>query len=258
MSPVGSVAPGQTLTYTLTPRNNGRAIRDLSFASDQATTASNTDTATRVLSSSILRITDTLPAGLSITSAFSGAGWVCSGTSLVVCDRTPTVVPMAAQADLPAIVATVRVLTAACPGPITNTAVISSVQAPYSESASGNNTASVSNALDCRSDLSVTKSNGITSPTSLVAGSTTNYTITFSNAGPGSADGALARDTASAGLSSCSVISCSASGGNPAASCPAAVNWPNLLLGGGVMLPNFPSSSSITFTVSCRVSATGL
>lgn len=258
VNPAGAVAPGQTLTYTLTPRNNGRAIRDISFAADQATTASNSDTATSVLSSSILRVTDTLPAGLSITSAFSGAGWLCSGSSIVVCNRTPTVVPLAAQTDLPAITATVRVLTAACLGPITNTAVISSVQAPYSESAAGNNTASVSNALDCRADLSVTKSNGITSPTSLVAGATTNYTITFANAGPSSADGAIARDTPSAGLSSCSVTACSASGGNPAASCPAAGNWPNLLLGGGLLLPNFPTSSSITFTVSCRVSATGL
>ncbi len=258
VSPVGSVAPGQTLIYTLTPRNNGRQIRDLTFAADQATTATNSDTLTRVLSSSLIRITDTLPTGLTITTAFSGAGWVCSGSSTVVCDLSPVVLPIAAQTDLPVINATARVLTAACAGSLTNTAVISGVQAPYSESAADNNNASASNTLDCRSNLSVTKTNGINSPSTLAAGSTTNYTVTFSNAGPSSADGATTRDTPSAGLSSCSVTACSASGGNPAATCPVAASWPILLTGAGLVLPNFPASSSIIFTVSCRVSATGL
>jgi uncharacterized repeat protein (TIGR01451 family) len=258
VTPTGTVAPGQTLVYTLTPRNNGRAIRNTTYAADQTTPATNTDTTSRILASSAVRVTDTLPASLTITTAFAGTGWVCSGTSSVACDLTPTAVPLAAQSNLAAISATLRVLTAACPGPITNTAVIGALQAPYSDTNAGNNTSSVSNALTCTAALSVSKSNGIVSPATLTAGSTTNYTITFSNAGPSSADGSVVRDTPSAGLSNCSVTACTASGGSPAATCPAAGNWPNLFAGAGLALPNFPSSSSISFVVSCGVSATGL
>ncbi len=258
VSPVGTVAPGQTLLYTLTPRNNGRAIRNTTYAADQTTPATNTDTASRILAGSMVRVTDTLPASLTITTAFAGTGWLCSGISSVTCDLTPTAVPLAAQTNLASITATLRVLAAACPGPVSNTAVIGDFQAPYSDTNVSNNSSSVSNGLTCTAALSVTKSNGVNSPTSLIAGATTNYTITFSNAGPSSADDAIVRDTPSAGLSSCSVTTCTPSGGSPAATCPLFGNWPNLFAGGGLLLPNFPSNSSITFTVSCGVSATGL
>jgi uncharacterized repeat protein (TIGR01451 family) len=255
VTPTGTVSPGQTLLYTLTPRNNGRAIRDTTFAVDQTTSATNTDTLSRVLASSAVRVTDTLPASLTLTTAFSGAGWVCTGSSSVSCDLTPTAVPLAALTNLASITATVRVLIAACPGPITNTAAISGLQSPYTESTLSNNSSSISNALNCSAELSVTKTNAVTT---LTAGTITNYTITFANAGPSSADGSIARDIPSAGLANCSVTACSATGGSPAATCPVAGNWPNLLTGGGLILPNFPSSSSISFTVSCGVSATGL
>jgi uncharacterized repeat protein (TIGR01451 family) len=103
----------------------------------------------------------------------------------------------------------------------------------------------------CSTALAVTKTNGTTT---LVAGTTTSYTVTFSNAGPTSANNAIARDTPSTGLSNCSVTACSGSG-SPAATCPGSL--PNLLTPGGLTLTSLPANSSLTFTVSCGVSATG-
>ena len=107
--------------------------------------------------------------------------------------------------------------------------------------------------LACSTALGVTKTNGTTT---LVAGTTTSYTITFSNAGPTSANNAIAQDTPSAGLSNCSATTCSGSG-SPVAVCPAAASWPNLFTPGGLILSSLPANSSLTFNVSCGVSATG-
>jgi uncharacterized repeat protein (TIGR01451 family) len=102
-------------------------------------------------------------------------------------------------------------------------------------------------------NLSVTKTNGTNT---LVAGSTAVYTLTFANAGPASADGALMRDIPSAGLSSCVVLSpCTSSG---AASCPTIGVLNSSLFGAGTAIATFPPDSSITFRVSCGLSATGL
>jgi mucin-19 len=254
-----SSAAGQTLTYTLAPRNNGRAIANINFSTNQATTATNTVTSTAILSSSTVRVQDVLPANLTVTTAFSGAGWACTQAGqTLTCDLSSPVVPIAATTALGAITGTVRISSSACPGPVVNTATIVGFQAPYSDSLPGNNSFTANTTLDCNANLSVTKSNGVTSPTSVVAGSTTNYTVTFANAGPSSADNSVVRDIPGAGLANCSVTACSASGGSPVAACPVAGNWPNFFAGGGLLLPNFPSGSSVSFTVSCGVSATGL
>ncbi|MBS7807560.1 DUF11 domain-containing protein [Variovorax sp. PCZ-1] len=261
VTPTGTLAAGQTAIYTITPRNNGRGIRDTSFTADQSTTATNAVSASAVLASGNLLITDTLPAGVTFTTQPSSTGWTCTPTGTVVtCSRNAPIVPIAATTDLPAITGTVRVTAAACPGPITNRAEISSVQAPYTESTLVNNSASVTNTLNCSAQLAVTKTNAVTTPLSLSAGQTTDYTVTFSNAGPSSADGSIARDVPSAGLSNCSVVptSCIATGGSPAATCPASANFPNLLTPGGLILPSFPSGSSISFVVRCGVTASGL
>ncbi len=251
-----TVSAGQSFDYTLTPRNSGRTIRDLVFSTDQASTTSNTDTLTRILASSTVRVTDTLPAGLTITSAFSGAGWQCTNSGLLVsCERTPTVVPLTAATDLPVITGTLRVTTAACPGPITNTVSIGNLQAPYIDYALPNNTASfTTSSIDCNANLSVSKNNAVTT---LTAGTTTSYTLTFANAGPSAADGATAKDMPSAGLANCSVTQCSASGGSPTATCPAFGAWSDLLTPAGVAIPSFPSGGTVNFNVSCGVTATG-
>ena len=97
--------------------------------------------------------------------------------------------------------------------------------------------------------LTVSKDNGITT---IAAGGTSSYTITFSNLGPSDATGTLVRDIPSAGLS-CTTLGCSATGG---ASCPS-LSVP-LFLSSGLSLPAFPSGSQVVFALGCGVTATGL
>ena len=160
--------------------------------------------------------------------------------------------PIAATADLNAITMTARVTSAACAGPVTNTATISGFNAPLADSLPANNTATITTTLNCSANLQVTKTNNVTS---LTPGGTTSYTVTFSNLGPSSADNATVTDVASAGLGSCTVASCTASGGIPAASCP--VTPANLLAPGGTPLPSLPSGGTVQFIVNCNVTATG-
>jgi len=247
-----SVTAGQTLTYTLTPRNNGRTIRDLSYSADQATDAANANAGTRVLANGLVRVTDTLAAGLSIVNPINPTGWSCglSGQT-VTCDSTVPL-PLAAGTNLNAISGTVRVSNSACPGPLLNTAAVTGFQAPYADSTTANGSATVSTSLVCEGALTVAKTNGVNTVTT---GDTTTYTVTFSNAGPASADGAVARDVPDAGLDSCSVVSCTASGGSPVAACPAAPA--NLLAPAGVALTGFPAGGTIEFSVRCTVTASG-
>jgi uncharacterized repeat protein (TIGR01451 family) len=105
----------------------------------------------------------------------------------------------------------------------------------------------------CSTVLSVTKTNGITT---VQAGGTTSYTVTFTNSGATAADGAIAVDTPSAGLA-CAVQSCTPSAAPIAPACPGAAQWPNLLTPSGVAIPALPALSSVTFVVACNVTATG-
>ena len=109
--------------------------------------------------------------------------------------------------------------------------------------------------------LSVVKTNGVITVT---AGSTTSYTLTFSNNGGYAANNAVIKDAQSAGLSCTSVTCASTSGG---ASCPAglvlatptsATSIPNLFNGTGITIPTFPAVSTVVLTVDCGVTATGL
>lgn len=244
-----SATAGSTVTYTITPRNNGRAIADLSYATDQATPQTGTGT----LAFNTVRVVDTLPVGVTLTAGPSPTNWTCSTAGqTVTCNRSAPVAPIAATTDLNAITMTVRITSAACPGTLTNTATISGLNAPWADTTPANNTATAATALNCGANLQVSKTNGVST---LVTGSTTNYTVTFSNLGPSSADNATVTDVPSAGLSSCSVTSCTPSGGTPVASCPATPA--NLLNPGGTTLPSFPSGGVVQFIVTCRVTATG-
>lgn len=248
-----STTAGQTISYTLTARNNGRAIRDLSYSADQATPATNTTPASRVLANGTVRVTDTLPTGLSLTSAVTSPGWSCalSGQTLT-CDSS-TALPLAAATSLPPITATVRVGSAACAGPVTNTATVAGFQAPHADSSSTNDSGTATTSLNCNASLGVSKTNGTST---VVVGTTTTYTVSFVNSGPSSAEGAVLTDVPGAGLGSCTVLSCSAAGGSPfATSCPAAPA--NLLSPSGVVASSFPAGGTLDFQVQCTVTASG-
>jgi uncharacterized repeat protein (TIGR01451 family) len=104
--------------------------------------------------------------------------------------------------------------------------------------------------------LDISKSS---TPTGTIsAGSTIIYTITLSNTGPAAADGSLFRDPPATGLS-CSAITCTSAVNTTCAASvpPASVTIANLQ-GSGIPVSSFPASSSLTFSVTCGVTATGL
>ena len=131
------------------------------------------------------------------------------------------------------------------PGTYVNTsAVVNSTNAGSSVNGA---TATVQNIL--AANITLTKDNGVST---VVAGSSVNYTITVANLGPANASGTVVRDAPSAGLS-CTTLSCSTSGG---ASCPA-LDVP-LFLSTGLTLSTLPSGGQVVFILGCAVTATGL
>ena len=123
------------------------------------------------------------------------------------------------------------------------------------DSSIGNNVFTATSTVAPATSLVVTKTNGTNT---VAAGSTTSYTLTFSNLGPGNAPGTVIQDSPSAGLQ-CTTASCSATAG---AVCPAPYNpgpaAATALLAGGLAIPTFNANSSLTFVLVCRVAASGL
>lgn len=103
--------------------------------------------------------------------------------------------------------------------------------------------------------LTITKTNALTA---LVAGLTTSYTVTVANLGPADASGALLSDPATPGLN-CTAVTCTGATGAAVCPAPANVTIANLLSppGPGITLNALPANSSLTFLVTCGVTATG-
>ena len=236
------------LQYIITGRNNGRAVANQVFATTQATGQS----ASAIVSASPA-ITDTLPTGMTLTAVTNNAPgvWTCTpnATSTTFsCSASTAVYPMPAASNIVTITATVSVSATACPGPKTNTVNITT---PLTGDAlPANNTATVATPIGCAANLTVAKSNGTTSVT---AGGTTSYTLTFANVSPAaSADGTVIADPPVTGLR-CTVASCTPGG---TGICPASGLWPNLQTG-GLTLSSFASGATLSFVLSCGVTATG-
>ncbi len=155
-------------------------------------------------------------------------------------------------------------------GPATGSATINPTTTPGGTFANGgtvggSNYASGSStqedvSLRATTTLSVSKTDGITSVT---AGSTTSYTLTFSNTGGYAADNAVIKDAPGAGLQ-CTSVTCSSTTG--AASCPVGLplnvvtpsaSVPNFFNATGIAIPSFPAGSTVVLRVVCGVSATG-
>jgi uncharacterized repeat protein (TIGR01451 family) len=131
-------------------------------------------------------------------------------------------------------------ISASATGTLSNTATVAA-PAGVTDPAPGNNSATDNDALGAQADLSITKTDGVTSVT---AGSSVTYTITASNAGPSSATGATVADTFPASLT-CTWTCVGAGGGTCTASGSGNLND----------MVNLPSGGSVTYTASCAVSA---
>ena len=245
-----TAAVNTTYNYTVTPSNNGRAIAVQVFATTQATDVVLANLGT-VLGASPLTLTDTLPTGVLATNTFSGTNWSCSGTGPVVCTLPDaSAYPIAAATNFPLVTGTVRVTCLGGNGK-TNTAVISP---GAGETLLTNNTGTVTTNITpacVNATLTVAKFNA---GTSLIAGQTTSYTITVANQGPGAAGGTTLTDPVAPGLSCTVNPTCTATVG---AACPGSLAI-GALQGAGLVIPTLGSASTVTFALTCGVTATGL
>ncbi|MEM1248644.1 MAG: hypothetical protein AAGK22_19860 [Acidobacteriota bacterium] len=171
-------------------------------------------------------VTDTLPAGVTLVST-TGCAEDPNGTP------TCTLGTIAAGGSDSF---TVNVTAPVASGVVTNTATVSSAA---DDPVSGNDSASESTTVSTSSDLSITKTDGVTSA---VPGDSVTYTITATNNGPDDVTGATVTDTFPTGLTC--TWTCSASAGS---SCTAAgsgsISESVDLLNGG----------SATFVAACMI-----
>lgn len=210
-----------------------------------------------------INLVDTLPAGFSAVAVSSAEGTVSCGTlpasGVLTCTFTPTA-PIA-----PAGSATVRINVAIGPaasGSLTNNVAIGGGgdpdPLPNCPIAGNVQCAQVTTPLSRVADLQIVKSNSVGTVTS---GGTTTYTLVATNNGPSAANNAIVSEnwTSLPGLD-CSTATgggtatCAASG-TAGTQCPGTVT-PELLQA-GVAVPVFPNGGIVTFTLTCRVTATG-
>ncbi|HKV11301.1 MAG TPA: DUF11 domain-containing protein, partial [Thermoanaerobaculia bacterium] len=135
-------------------------------------------------------------------------------------------------------------ISASATGTLSNTATVAA-PGSVTDPTPGNNSATDSDTLGAQADLSITKTDGVTSAT---PGGSVTYTITASNAGPSDASGSTVADTFPASLT-CTWTCVGAGGGTCTAS------------GSGNISDtvNLPAGGSVTYTASCTISgsATG-
>ena len=150
---VTTAVPGGSVTYTITASNAG---------ADPVTGAT---------------VADTFPASLTCT-------WTCVGASGGTCTAAGAG-NLNDSANLPvggSVTYTAScTISAAATGSLVNTATVSSA---VSDPVPGNNSATDTDTLTPQADLTITKTDGLTTATS---GQSTTYTIVASNAGPSNA-----------------------------------------------------------------------
>lgn len=199
--------------------------------------------------------TDTMPAlmtpVLTITSGLSGGGSCAIGTATVAgaTQITGTVTNATAGSVCTVTVTTKVSATQTVATSVTNTLTVAPVSTT-SDTNAANNSAAVSTSVGPTALLTVVKSNGTTTVT---AGSTTSYTVTVANLGPAAAGGTTLVDPAVTGLS-CTSVTCAVAAGT--ATCPASPTVA-ALQGAGLSIPTFNASSTVTFVVTCGVTASG-
>lgn len=198
--------------------------------------------------------TDTIPAlitpVISVTAAAVGTGSCTTATSVVgnqtILRGTVTGVPFGSGCDVTVVAksSATSVLSA-----VTNTVGIYVINSEV-ETSTVNDSATVVLNIKPSVNLTITKTNGTVT---LLPSSTTAYTVTIANTAGATATGALFKDPAVTGLS-CTSVACTAQGG---AVCPTSP-LVSALQGTGITIPSLPAGSSVSFVLTCDVTATGL
>lgn len=225
------VAQGGTLTYTIVATNNGPGVAGRINVIDNFSTGAY---------STVTWVCAVIAAGSStmVTTACgaaSGVGNINQTASLSINGQIRYTISAA--------------LSNTFTGTLTNVGN-ATLSANFFDPTPTNNLSTVTVKVIPAAALGVSKTNGITTT---FAGSTVNYTVTFTNGGPGAADGARIQDIPSAGLAGCAVVSCAPEGGS---ACPGTPN--SLFSPSSTTIPTFPANSTLTLLIRCQVSATGM
>ncbi len=190
-------------------------------------------------------LNDMLPSGLSgltVTALATAGGATVTSRTVVSSELNATMTLPAAST----ITFTLRVI-AGSVGQQVNVATVSP-PANVIDPEPSNNSSQATVTVPVSTNLSISKTD---SASTVVSGSATVYTIVVTNNGPNAADGAVLTDPSATGLA-CSSLTCSAAGG---ATCPASPTVAGLQT--GLTMPLFPASSSLSFALTCSVTATG-
>jgi uncharacterized repeat protein (TIGR01451 family) len=237
VTPTTALQSSNVVTYTLVVRNPGPAVAgNISVVDNLPTTGVVAASATWTCAITAPGVTATVVT--STCASPSGSGPLNTTVSLSIGGTAQLTISVPLQSSFT--------------GTLTNTASASLPGSAF-DSDTSNNVVTITSAVNPATSLSVSKTDGVTST---VAGGTNVYTVTFTNSGPGNGAGSVVSDTPGTGLSSCTVLTCTGAGTPTPAVCPATIG--NLLLPGGATVPTFPANTSLSFSVQCRVSATGL
>jgi uncharacterized repeat protein (TIGR01451 family) len=211
---VTSVVPGTSTTYTITVSNAGP-----STAMDQA-------------------VTDDFPAaitGVSWTAVASAGSSVAAASGTGNITTTVTLLPGGTVTFT-----AVSQVSASATGSLTNTATVA---VPPGDTTPADNTASDVDTLTPQADLSITKTDGVTS---VVPGTSTTYTITVHNSGPSTAVDQAVTDDFPASITGVSWTAVASAG-----SSVAAASGTGNIMTTVTLLPG----GTVTFTAVSQVSA---
>jgi uncharacterized repeat protein (TIGR01451 family) len=182
---------------------------------------------------------DTVPAGISGVTASCGTpsgGASCGAVNVAGNAVTSAITTMPSGAS---VTFTISGTAPADPGTLSNTA---NAQPPagIDDPATGNNSSSVTTAVDASADVSIAKSG----PSTVASGAAISYTLVVSNAGPSAADGTTWADNVPA-----AITGVTASCGSPIGGATCA---PPTVAGNNVSgsVPNLPAGGSVTITIS--------
>ncbi|HEY6942292.1 DUF7507 domain-containing protein [Dokdonella sp.] len=182
---------------------------------------------------------DAVPSGITGVTASCGTptgGAVCGAVNVAGNTVTSTITTLPSGAS---VTFSISGTAPADPGSLSNTA---SAQPPagIADPAPGNNSSSVTTAVDAAADVAIVK----TGPSTIASGAPISYTLVVSNAGPSAADGATYADSVPAAITGI-VASCGSPSGG--ASCA-----PPTLAGNDVSgsVPVLPAGGSVTITIS--------
>lgn len=233
--PTGAQAPGATLTYSITMKNDGAANSSGTTMAD-AIPANTTYVAgsTTLNGVAVPDVAGAMPfaAAAPVNSSGQAAGVIAVGATATVTFQVT--------------------INNAATGTIANSAVVD-IDGPGVGNAPPVTTPPTSTTVQPTANVSITKSNSVSA---VMTGSTTTYSITVSNAGPSVADNTVVQDPAVTGLS-CTAVTCPPAGLTGGAVCPATLTIA-ALQGAGLVVPTLPAASSVKLDVVCNVTATGV